>query len=126
MEADPTRYHVKKAYTSPYPHPLIFRRGDAVELGREFADDPEWKDWVWCERADGPAAWVPKQHLDRTGGKATFKENYDARELSVSVGEALIVHEIVNGFGMAEKPDGTRGWVPMRNRPNAVRTSIRN
>jgi hypothetical protein len=36
-------------------------------------------------------------------------------ELSVVIGETLKVHEIVNGFGMAEKSNGTRGWVPMRN-----------
>jgi len=36
-------------------------------------------------------------------------------ELSVKVGEELVVYEVVNGFGMSEKPDGAKGWVPMRN-----------
>ncbi len=36
-------------------------------------------------------------------------------ELSVQVGEELAVYETVNGFVMSEKPDGTKGWVPMKN-----------
>lgn len=36
-------------------------------------------------------------------------------ELSVKSGERLVVYEIVDGFGMSERPDGTRGWVPIRN-----------
>lgn len=36
-------------------------------------------------------------------------------ELSVQTGEILVIHEIVNGFGMSEKPNGTKGWVPLRN-----------
>jgi len=36
-------------------------------------------------------------------------------ELTVKIGEELLVYEIVNGFGMSEKPDGKRGWVPMKN-----------
>jgi len=58
---------------------------------------------------------VPKQYLDGAPGKATFIRDYNAMELSVCEGEKLILHEIVNGFGMAEKPDGRQGWVPMRN-----------
>jgi hypothetical protein len=36
-------------------------------------------------------------------------------ELSVSIGEELLIHEIVNGFGIAEKPDGIKGRMIMRN-----------
>jgi hypothetical protein len=44
-----------------------------------------------------------------------FNRDYDAMELSVQVGEELVVYEIVNGFGMSEKTNGTKGWVPMKN-----------
>jgi len=36
-------------------------------------------------------------------------------ELSVHVGEKLLVYGIVNGFGMSKKTNGTRGWVPIKN-----------
>jgi len=115
MKGKPTKYRVIREYQSPYPDPLIFQKGEVVEIGEEFTDDPAWKNWFWCEGTNNRQAWVPKQYLDTNGGKGTFKKDYNAMELSVAVGEALWVYEIVNGFGMAEKPDGTSGWVPMKN-----------
>jgi len=114
MKGKPTKYRVTKEYKSPYPNPLVFQKGDIVEIGEESKDDPEWKNWIWCEGINNIKAWVPKQYLDIRRKKGTFKRDYNAMELSVSVGEELFIHEIVNGFGMAEKPNGKRGWVPMK------------
>jgi hypothetical protein len=115
MRGEPQTYRVTKAYVSPYPDSIIFRMGETVEVGNEFTGDPDWKSWVWCEGVGDAKAWVPRQYLDVRGNRGTVTRDYDARELSVSVGEELFVYEIVNGFGMAEKSDGTRGWVPMKN-----------
>ena len=57
----------------------------------------------------------PKQFLEISKDEGTFTRDYNAMELSLSVGDVLEVDEIVNGFGMAEKADGDRGWVPMKN-----------
>lgn len=108
----PERYRVVKDYRSPYPDPIVFQRGEKVKVCQEFAEYPDWKNWVWCEGKDGKKAWVPKQYLD---GDGILNRDYDAMELSVQTGEILVVHEIVNGFGMAERPNGTKGWVPMKN-----------
>ena len=107
-------YRVIKNYESPYLGHLIFRAGEVVEVGEEFTDDPDWKDWVWCESPDGVKAWTPKQFLNIEGESGTFVRDYDARELSISVGEQISIIEIVNGFGMAEKSDGAKGWVPLK------------
>ena len=115
MKSKPTKYRVTKEYKSPFPDPIVFHKGDTVEVGKEFTDDPDWKDWVWCEGTNNIKAWVPKQYLEIRDGKGTFKRDYNAMELSVSVGEELVVHKIVNGFGMAEKSNGIRGWVPIKN-----------
>jgi hypothetical protein len=109
------RYRVIKAYQSPYPHPIIFHKGEVVRVGEEFTDDPDWKDWVWCEGEHGNKAWVPKQYLYIEADSGVFLTDYDARELSVTVGESIKVFEIVNGFGMSEKQNGERGWVPLKN-----------
>jgi hypothetical protein len=85
-----------------------------VAIGQEFKDDPDWAGWVWCQGQDGKAAWVPQVHLQVQGESGLFMTDYNAQELSVTVGELLQVHEIVNGFGMAEKRDGSHGWVPMK------------
>ena len=64
---------------------------------------------------DGQQAWVPLQYLMTKGGNGILKYSYNALELSVNPGEVLAVYEEINGFGMAEKADGTKGWVPLRN-----------
>jgi hypothetical protein len=111
----PQRYHVIRDYQSPYPNPIVFHTGEEVEVGSEFGEDPDWKDWIWCEGEHENKAWVPKQYLKIHANRGIFITDYNAMELSVVIGETLKVHEIVNGFGMAEKSNGTRGWVPMRN-----------
>lgn len=114
MSDQPQTYRVIEAYISPYPDSTIFRKGDVVRIGEESTDDPDWKNWIWCEGADDAAAWVPRQYLHIEGHRGTLATDYDARELSVSVGEELLVYDVVNGFGIAKKPNGARGWVPMK------------
>ena len=111
----PQRYRVIKDYESPYPDPMVFRKGEKVKVGREFKEDPDWKDWIWCEGSGEKKAWVPKQYVNIDGTSGTFNRDYNAVELSVRVGESLVVYEIVNGFGMSEKTSRARGWVPIRN-----------
>ena len=113
MKISTKKYTVIQAYKSPYPDPIIFQKGDIVEVGKEFTEDPDWVNWVWCETADNRQAWVPDQYLDISQNQGIFNREYNAMELSVSVGEGLFVHEIVNGFGKAEKSSGEIGWVPM-------------
>jgi hypothetical protein len=115
MDGPAKRYQVIADYQSPYPNPILFQEGEKVRVGKEFTDDPDWKDWLWCEGEHDNKAWVPKQYLKIEREQAVFVTDYNALELSVIVGEVLIVYEIVNGFGMAEKRSGERGWVPLRN-----------
>jgi len=109
------RYRVVKDYESPYPESIFFQKGERVKVCKKFKEDPDWQNWIWCEGKNGKKAWVPEDFLDSDGKNGLFNREYDAKELSVRVGEALTVSEIVNGFGMSEKSDGTKGWVPMRN-----------
>jgi hypothetical protein len=109
-----TRFQVVSAYKSPYPDPIVFQKGEKVTVGQGFKGDPEWAHWVWCTGTNGKQAWVPTQYLHIDGRNGTFKKDYNALELSVTVGERVVVYEVVNGFGMTEKTDGTRGWVPMK------------
>lgn len=115
MEPSGKRYRVIEDYHSPYPDPIIFHRGEKVRVGKEFTDDPDWKDWVWCEGECGNMAWVPKQYLETEASSGTLLTDYNARELSVAVGEVITIYEIVNGFGMSEKQNGECGWVPLKN-----------
>ena len=109
------KYRVKKDYQSPYPDPILFRKGEQVTVGREFKDDPDWQNWRWCEGKKNNAAWVPIQYLTIEGKSGIFNRDYNARELTVHKDEIVKVNEVLNGFGMAKNSDGSTGWVPLRN-----------
>ena len=115
MKVEPKRYRVTQTYQSPYPDPILFQAGEQVEIGKKYSEDPDWKNWLWCKGENGQQAWVPLQYLTIKAGKGVFKGSYNALELSVNPGEVLTVYEEVNVFGMAEKADGSKGWVPLRN-----------
>jgi len=115
MDTKPIAYRVITAYKSPYPNPILFRKGEIVELSGEFHGDPDWVDWVWCVGQNENSAWTPKQFIEFEGSDWRLNRDYNALELSVDLGEILSITEIVNGFGLAEKYDGTIGWVPMKN-----------
>lgn len=115
MAAEPKHYRVIKDYKSPYPYPVVFKKGEKVKVGQSFKGDPDWKNWIWCEGNGNKKAWAPKKYVNIDGTNGIFNKDYNAMELSVQVGEKLVVFEIVNGFGMSEKTNGTRGWVPMKN-----------
>jgi len=113
--AEPRLHRVIQDYQSPYPEPIFFREGEKVIVGQEFIDDPDWKDWVWCKGRNNNEAWIPKQYLEIEMNTGRFVTDYNALELSVAAGEMVKVYETINGFGMTEKQNGERGWVPLRN-----------
>src|SRR4030042_364033 len=101
----PEKYAVLCEYKSPYPNSIPFQSGEPVIVGQEFKGDPDWKDWLWCEGKGGSKAWVPKQFLKVKSHETRLARDYDARELSVTAGELVLVHELVNAFAWAEKSD---------------------
>jgi len=109
------RYKVIKEYISPYPDSIIFKKGEIVKPGKEYTDNPNWKNWIWCEGQSNNKAWVPKQYISIENKKCIFKEEYDALEISVLAGEELLIYEEINGFVKAEKANGEIGWVPFEN-----------
>ncbi|MFC2088932.1 SH3 domain-containing protein [Calditrichota bacterium] len=110
-----TKYNVIKDYKSPYPSPIIFKKGEMVKITKEFKDDPDWQNWVWCEGENNNKAWTPKQYLKINKNEGIFTKDYNALELSIHSGEEVLIFETINGFGMAEKQNGEKGWVPLKN-----------
>jgi len=108
------KYIVISSYDSPYPDSIPFAIGEEVGVGTKYEDDPDWKDWYWCEANGEKEAWIPGQYLDIQGEKGTLNTGYDARELGIQAGEVVIVHKIVNGFGWAENSSGETAWAPLK------------
>ena len=115
MIQKPGDFVVIKGYQTPYPDSILFKEGERVIIGETFQDDPDWVDWIWCAGESENRAWVPKQYIQLTSGEWRLSRDYDAKELSINIGEILAVDQIINGFGMAVKSDSTKGWVPLKN-----------
>ena len=106
-------YRCIKEYLSPYPDSIMFSKGERVQIGEEYEGDPDWKDWIRCQASNNREAWIPKLYLVINEDEGVLLREYDALELSLSVGDVLEIREIVNGFGRAEKMNGEQGWAPM-------------
>jgi len=92
-----------------YPDPIVVAAGDVVAVGRA---DEEFPGWVWCADPQGREGWMPEAFLDRSGAEARAAVEYDARELTVAVGDELRVEFEHEGWLLCRAADGSRGWVP--------------
>lgn len=96
-------FKVIKEYISPYLKSILFKKGEIIKSGKEYQDNPNLN------------AWILQQFLNLKNSKWLINQNYDALELSVSVGKKLVVLEEINGFMKAEKTNGDIVWVPLEN-----------
>ena len=101
---------VQKAYRAVYPDPITLCPGDDVTVERR---DDEYPTFVWCTATrTGKSGWVPDAYLDLSRAPATALRDYDAAELSVEVGDELVVLEELGGWLWCRRPTGELGWVP--------------
>ncbi len=90
-------------------NPLAVRAGERVRLGER---DDEYPGWRWGVAADGRAAWVPEAWFEIDGDEGVATRDYDAREIAVEGGEAVVAGESWAGWTWVETADGRAGWVP--------------
>jgi len=110
-----------KEHRASYADPIAMRAGDRVTVGRRYTT---WPEYVWCTGPDGREGWVPEAFLEAAGdvgtpdgAKAasdvrTARRDYDARELDVAPGDAVLAGEETGGWFWCEAADGRSGWVP--------------
>jgi hypothetical protein len=70
--------------------------------------------WMWCRDRRGKSGWVPKAWIDvNTDGKTgTARYNYAATELTVAVGDELVVEREESGWLWCINHQGKSGWIP--------------
>ena len=102
------RRRVRDDYVTQYPDPIRARAGQPVTVVRRDAEYPEW---AWCVGPDGREGWVPLVLLEMNGDVAVLSRDYDARELSVTAGEEVVVHEEIAGWARVSTADGRTGWI---------------
>jgi uncharacterized protein YgiM (DUF1202 family) len=100
---------VVAAYESAYTEPLVFSAGEAVAVSEK---ESEWSGWLWCTNRAGKSRWVPEKYVKRTGAACVLLCDYEATELSVSVGEALTMEKEESGWIWCTNQAGQSGWVP--------------
>lgn len=99
-------------YKSPFPDPLKLQKGNVVQVEEK---ESEWLGWIWCISKEGKQGWVPYNYLKIKGDIAKLAQNYDATELTVTIGEELIIENQESGWVWVSNKEGKKGWVPIRN-----------
>ena len=100
---------VIKAYDSAYPEPLIFKMGEELVITDK---DSPWAGWLWCTNHSGESRWIPENYVDRKGGTGVMRCDYDATELSIRIGEELIIEKEESGWFWCTNKKDQRGWIP--------------
>ncbi len=107
-----TEARVIKAYRSAYPDPLILKKDEKVRVEERPS---EWDGWLWAVDGSGKEGWVPQSYLDRERDTGKLKRDYNATELTVSVGEILKLLETEAGWALCQNLSAVQGWVPLDN-----------
>ena len=100
------RARVVRHWAATYPDPMAGSAGEPVRVGR--ADD-EYPGWRWCTDPRGREGWMPEALI---GADGCATEDYDARELTVSVGDEGEVLRERGGWLWCRAADGSTGWIP--------------
>ncbi len=99
-------------YKTPFPDPLKLQKNEEVRIEEKESESPGW---IWCISKEGKEGWIPYNYIDIQGNIAKLIRNYDATELTVTVGEELVVEDQESGWIWVSSKEGRRGWVPLKN-----------
>jgi hypothetical protein len=88
-------YEFLADHQAVYPDPISMDAGEIVDISEKvdyWNGNLNWV-WMWCRDRRGKSGWVPKAWIDvNTDGKTgTARYNYAATELTVAVGDELVV-----------------------------------
>ena len=107
MQKPPAR--VIAPYQPQYADPIRVRGGEMLRVGPE---DTAFHGWKWCTAGDGRSGWVPVELLSGPGPDASIVQDYSAQELSVGVGETLVIEEARHAWLFVRNAKNERGWIP--------------
>lgn len=108
--------HVIKDYQAQYLDPISVQGGETLIVSEKvdyWNGNPEWV-WVWCTDQRGKSGWVPRGAIDfdANGTSGTARYDYTARELTVAVGDELVVGREESGWVWCTDQQEKSGWVP--------------
>ena len=103
---------VIEKYESPYTDPLLITKGEILTISEK---ESEWSGWIWCTNKDGESRWVPEKYLEIHGNIGKANQDYNATELTITVGEELIIEKEEAEWFWVINQRGKSGWVPIKN-----------
>jgi uncharacterized protein YgiM (DUF1202 family) len=105
-----SRLRVIADYEAPNPDPIRVKAGETVTVDAgKMTGIPGW---VWCTSRAGKSGWTPEVCLERQGDTTRMRCDYDAVELTIRVGDVLVVHKVESGFYWVTDRNRRQGWVP--------------
>lgn len=113
MQKKKKKYITIRPWHSNAPHQLVINKGEIVWFRKDEGDNPDWKDWVYCESTIN-SGWIPKDIIEIVDDShVKLTEDYTAKELSVGPGEVIIGLKKHSGWLFGEhEVTKERGWVP--------------
>ena len=99
-------------YKTSFTDPLKIQKGDKLKTEDRESD---WPGWIWCITKDRKEGWVPQNYLDIDGDWGYALQDYNATELTVSLGEELIIEKQESGWIWVSDEEGNKGWIPLQN-----------
>ena len=102
-------YRVVAAHKSDVLDPLLVKTGEKLKVE---AKQTVWSGWLWCTNQSDQSGWMPENYLVRQGNTGIARQDYDATELSVDIGEELIMGYEESGWIWCANQQGQHGWVP--------------
>ena len=103
-------YTVVEAHAPEPGEALVASKGERLRWERK---PTQWDGWLYCETAAGVRGWVPERWMKLAAEDGEMLHDYDATELTVSVGDTLEGELLESGWLLARDASGKRGWVPM-------------
>ena len=118
LQTDPERIcRVAKDYQASLAGPIAVEAGEAFTVSERtdvWENNSAWI-WVWCTDQRDKSGWVPKNiiQMDTDGQTGTTHAAYNARELTVTTGQELLIKQEESGWFWCCDQQGKCGWVPI-------------
>ena len=101
-------------HAASYSDPITMRANEELTMSDKEDNWHGWT-WIWCTNQAGKSGWVPKKYVERHEDKGIAHYDYDAIELSVHIGEEVLVAQFESGWLWCSNQQGRSGWVPAEN-----------
>ena len=103
---------VIKSHQSDFPNPLILKKGEKLKVSPKKTN---FAGWIWLTAPDGNSGWVPENFTEKTEDGCRMSVDYDATELSVTVGENLTILSEESDWAWCINSKNQNGWVLLEN-----------